>query len=285
MKIISSHTEMKNLSLTYRRSGRTVGLVPTMGALHEGHLSLIKRAAEQVDITVTSIFVNPIQFGPKEDLDKYPRTLERDRELAEAAGSDLIFAPSLKDIYPENYSTFIEVENVTETLCGANRPGHFRGVATVVLKLFNIVCPQVAVFGQKDAQQVVVIRRMINDLNLSVQLEVAPIVREEDGLALSSRNQYLSDRERAEVPRIYEGLRSARDLYEKGERSASKIRQKVLSVYSDAENFIPEYVEVADLDLLKPLQNIDSTALVAVACRTKESGTRIIDNITLGGDL
>ncbi|MFP4012821.1 MAG: pantoate--beta-alanine ligase [Chitinispirillaceae bacterium] len=285
MKIISSHTEMKNLSLTYQRSGRTVGLVPTMGALHEGHLSLVRKAAQQVDVTVASIFVNPIQFGPREDLEKYPRSLERDCELARNAGCDFVFAPAVQDMYPPDFSTFVEVENITETLCGANRPGHFRGVATVVLKLFNIVCPQVAVFGQKDAQQVVVIRRMIHDLNLSVRIEVGPVIREPDGLAMSSRNRYLSSRERGEAGRIYEGLRCARKLYDGGERSASVVREKVLSSYSGARSFVPEYIEVVDTDLLKPLATLDKTALVAVACRTKETNTRLIDNITLGGDL
>lgn len=276
---------MKNLSLTYQRSGRTVGLVPTMGALHEGHLSLVRKSAEQVDITVTSIFVNPIQFGPKEDLDKYPRSLERDCELAQGAGCDFVFAPTVSDMYPPNFSTFVEVENVTETLCGANRPGHFRGVATVVLKLFSIVNPQVAVFGQKDAQQVVVIRRMIHDLNLSVRMEVGPIIREPDGLAMSSRNKYLSSSERAEVGRIFEGLSFAQTLYGNGERSASALRQKIISAYSGAQKFTPEYVEVVDTELLKPVTTLDKTTLVAVACRTKETNTRLIDNITLGGDL
>ncbi len=285
MKIISSPSEMKNLSLTYQLSGRTVGLVPTMGALHNGHLSLLKMASEQSDLKVMSIFVNPTQFGPKEDLAKYPRPFDRDCQLAESAGCDIIFAPTVQDMYPEHYSTFVDVENITDSLCGASRPGHFRGVATVVLKLFNIVCPQMAVFGQKDAQQVVVIKRMIHDLNLSVRMVVAPIVREADGLAMSSRNVYLSQRERGEVPRIYQSLNNAAELFKMGERRSSVIRESLLASLNGVQTFLPEYVEITDTVQLKSLSEITGAALVAVACRTNESKTRLIDNILLGGEL
>jgi pantoate--beta-alanine ligase len=175
MKIVKSPAEMKNLSMTMQRSGSSVGLVPTMGALHKGHVSLLDRIKDTCDFSVMSIFVNPVQFGPKEDFQKYPRPFDDDCEIAEKAGCDVIFAPSKEDMYPENYFTYVNVENITDGLCGASRPGHFRGVATVVLKFFNIVMPQIACFGQKDAQQVLVIKRMVHDLNLSVTIDVAPI--------------------------------------------------------------------------------------------------------------
>jgi pantoate--beta-alanine ligase len=256
-----------------------------MGALHEGHLSLLKIASQHCDFLVMSIFVNPAQFGPKEDFRKYPRPFERDCELAEAAGCNCIFAPKPDDMYPENYSTYISVENITGTLCGANRPGHFTGVATVVNKLFNIVLPQAAVFGQKDAQQLIVIKRMVQDLNMPVRLITAPIIRENDGLAMSSRNVYLTENERAQAPLIYKSLIEAKTLYDNGERGGMAIANRVRSVLDTGRAVKTEYVEAVDTVRLKSLDKIDRPAFVAVACRTNESSTRLIDNIILGGDL
>ncbi|KMQ50965.1 Pantoate--beta-alanine ligase [Chitinispirillum alkaliphilum] len=285
MKTVSSPQEMKNLSFTLQKSGSTIGLVPTMGALHKGHLSLLSLASQQTDVKVMSIFVNPTQFAPGEDLEKYPRTLEDDIRRAENAGCDILFVPSVSDMYPVNYSTFVDVENIGQRLCGASRPGHFRGVATVVLKFFNIVNPQVAVFGQKDAQQVIVLKRMVHDLNLSVHIETGPIIRENDGLALSSRNVYLTNSERREASLIYKGLIKAQAAFHSGTVDTSQLRSLILELYEGALYLTPEYIEIVDTLTLEPLERILDTALVAVACRTKQSDTRLIDNIILGGKL
>lgn len=286
MKIIRSVTEMKNFSLTYQKSGKTVGLVPTMGALHKGHLSLIDIAKSECDLTVMSIFVNPTQFGPAEDFQKYPRTFDADCEMAQEAGCDIIFAPGDKEMYPSGYNTYVSVENITDRLCGASRPGHFRGVATVVLKFFNIIMPQTAVFGLKDAQQVIVIKRMIHDLNLSIKIKAAPIIREADGLAMSSRNVYLTSDERREVPVIYSGLRKALSDFDKGEKNVSKLKDMLKKEYEIASHILSvEYIEIVDLINVLPLEVISDTALIAVALRTKQSNTRLIDNIVVGGAL
>jgi len=283
MKIITSPQEMKNISLTYQKGGQTIGFVPTMGALHKGHLSLLDIAKKQSDVCVMSIFVNPVQFGPKEDFKKYPRPFREDCDKAEAAGCDIVFAPSTEAMYPEHYSTYVTVEGITERLCGASRPGHFRGVTTVVLKLFNIVMPQTAVFGQKDAQQVVVIKRMVHDLDISVRIVVGATVREFDGLAMSSRNVYLTAPERCDAPLICKGLQAAEKAYVEGERNADTLIGLIKNVYSGTGMFSPEYIEIADITTLQPLKVLEKTALIAVACRTKESTTRLIDNIIVGG--
>jgi pantoate--beta-alanine ligase len=285
MKIVSSPIEMKNLSLTLQRGGCTVGLVPTMGSLHKGHLSLLERIRTACDYSVMSIFVNPTQFGPKEDFNKYPRPFEADCVLAESAGCDFLFAPSEKDIYPNPYNTYVSVENITEKLCGAIRPGHFRGVTTVVLKFFNIINPQIAVFGQKDAQQVVVIKRMVQDLNMSIAIDVAPIIRESDGLAMSSRNAYLTLAERSEASLIYKGLAAAEDKFSNGERFTDALKSAINSIFHQFTHMEVEYIEIVDALQMAPLETISSTALIAVACRTKHSKTRLIDNIVLGGAL
>jgi pantoate--beta-alanine ligase len=232
-----------------------------------------------------SIFVNPTQFGPTEDYQKYPRLFEQDCEMAKAAGCEVVFAPSVSDMYPQNYNTYVNVEKITDTLCGASRPGHFRGVATVVLKLFNIVNPQIAVFGQKDAQQVLTIKRMVRDLNCSDKIETAPIFRESDGLAMSSRNTYLTEVERKEAPLIYMSLKKAEELYFSGERNASVFKQIIADNLKHAVSFAPEYIELVDTLLLEPVSVLNSTTLVALACRMRESGTRLIDNSVLGGSL
>lgn len=285
MKIVRHPDEMKNLCMSYRKTGATIGLVPTMGALHDGHLSLVDTARRYGDICVMSIFVNPAQFGPSEDFQKYPRPFEADSEKASRAGCDVVFAPLKTDMYPADYATFIDVGRITDTLCGTARPGHFKGVATVVLKLLNIVSPQVAVFGQKDAQQVVVIRRMAADLNLSAKIICAPIIREADGLAMSSRNIYLTAGERPQAALIHKGLSAALEKFEAGERNAVRLRETIESVFVKATLFSPEYIEIVDTTTLRPLETVAGPALMAVAVRTIESGTRLIDNIVLGGAL
>jgi pantoate--beta-alanine ligase len=285
MKIVKSPAEMKNLSTTMQRSGSSVGLVPTMGALHKGHISLLERVKGVCDFSVMSIFVNPVQFGPNEDFKKYPRPFDADCEMAEKAGCDVIFAPSKEDMYPENYCTYVNVEDITDRLCGASRPGHFRGVSTVVLKFFNIVMPQVASFGQKDAQQVLVIKRMVHDLNLSVTIDVAPILREESGLAMSSRNAYLSSAERDAAPLIYKGLCNAVAQFNAGVTKSDVLINVVRNVIGESSLLDIEYVELVDTVKIKPVVSVSSAALIAVACRTKESRTRLIDNIVVGGIL
>jgi pantoate--beta-alanine ligase len=285
MKIVTSVSDMKNLSLTFRKAGRKIALVPTMGALHEGHLSLMKQAAQHRCAVVMSIFVNPMQFGPQEDLDQYPRPFEDDSKKAEAHGCEIIFAPDKSEMYPVGSSTFVTVENLSDQLCGASRPNHFRGVATIVLKLFNIVSPQIAVFGQKDALQCIILKRMVADLNCPVELVFAPTVREQDGLAMSSRNTYLTPAERSNAPLVHQGLVKASGMYDAGERNASRIRSAMLELYERATCFVPEYVEIVDTVQVRPLVKIDRPGLVAVAVRTKETNTRLIDNLILGGTL
>ncbi|MBD3391314.1 MAG: pantoate--beta-alanine ligase [Chitinivibrionales bacterium] len=285
MKVVSDPGEMKNLSLSLQRIGRRIGLVPTMGALHDGHLSLLSRCRGLADTSVVSIFVNPAQFGPSEDFDTYPRAFENDCRVAEENGCDVVFAPRVSDMYPGKYDTYVTVERLGTRLCGASRPAHFRGVTTVVLKLFNIVMPQVAVFGRKDAQQAIIIRRMISDLNLSVTLDIAPVVREDDGLAVSSRNAYLTGDERKEAGEIYKGLCWARELYQNGERNAGELRTAMMQLYDAARSFNVEYTEIVDPDTLDPVDTLAGTVLIAVAVRTKWSKTRLIDNVIVGGEL
>jgi len=282
MKIIQSISEMKEFSRAAGREGKTVGLVPTMGALHAGHLSLLGYARDCCDISVMSVFVNPTQFGPAEDFAKYPRDLAKDCVLAESAGCDAVFAPSVEEMYPEGCNTYIDAGPVGDTLCGASRPGHFRGVATVVLKLFNIVSPAAAVFGAKDAQQVAVIKSVVKDLNIPVKIITAPIVREPDGLAMSSRNAYLTPGERKQAVNISKALFEAKSLFDKGERSSERIKERIVSVINDGGLIQMEYAEIVDHASLRPLDRIDNPALIAVACRTSESRTRLIDNVVAG---
>jgi pantoate--beta-alanine ligase len=283
MDIIKTIAGMKSYSSALKKAGKTVGLVPTMGALHDGHLSLLACARGFCDISIMSVFVNPVQFGPSEDFARYPRDLDRDCGLAESAGCDCLFAPSAGEMYPAGYDTGVNVGWLGGTLCGAARPGHFGGVATVVLKLFNIVAPDVAVFGAKDAQQVVVIRRVAEDLNLSVRILVAPTVREPDGMAMSSRNAYLTPAEREQAVSISRGLFMAKELFDRGERSAGRIRESVVSTIGGSGGLIQiEYVEIVNAATLRPFVVIDGAALIAVACRALESKTRLIDNIVAG---
>lgn len=259
-----------------------VTLVPTMGALHAGHISLMELARRSADVTIASIFVNPLQFAPGEDLEKYPRPIEKDLALLEAAGVDAVFLPTAAELYPENASTYVNEERVSTHLCGAERPGHFRGVTTVVLKLFNIVGPDIAVFGQKDAQQCTVIERMVRDLNVRVRIVRGPIVREADGLAMSSRNIYLSPAERAAAPAIVGSLRAAQAAFAQGERSAAKLARIGIAALGAEPLMRVQYWEIRHPQTLEPIEIVGPEgALMAVAAHV--GTTRLIDNLLIGG--
>lgn len=261
--------------------GTRVGFVPTMGALHEGHMSLMAQARGVADVVVASIFVNPLQFGPNEDLSRYPRPIEADIAKLEAAGVDALFLPSVEDMYPEGASTLVEETMVSGPLCGAMRPGHFRGVTTVVLKLFNLVQPHVAVFGQKDAQQCAVIERMVRDLDMPVEIVRGAIVREADGLALSSRNVYLAPEDRAAAPLIHKSLQAVAAAYADGERDAEKLRSIGLKVLAQSERIRPQYWDVRDPESLGAITKVGARgALCAVAAHL--GTTRLIDNLVIG---
>ena len=276
MKVVSTITE---IHAARRSFSGTVGLVPTMGYLHDGHLSLIRRAREECDHVVVSIFVNPTQFGPSEDLSKYPRDLDRDLSLIEPLGTDLVWMPTAEMMYPHGYQTWVEVEEVTRPLEGTQRPGHFRGVTTVVAKLFNGVQPHKAYFGQKDAQQVAVIRQMTRDLNFPIEIVVCPIVREPDGLAMSSRNVYLDPEQRKAATVLYRALSAAKDLYNAGERNAEKIRETMKKVLSSEPLSNIQYVSCADYDTLEELDLIKGKTLLSMAVFLGK--TRLIDNFVL----
>ena len=270
---------MKEAVRRLRVEGRTIGLVPTMGFLHEGHLSLVRECRRSADVTVVSIFVNPLQFGPREDLAAYPRDIERDAGLLERKDVDILFAPEAGDMYPEGYQTTVDVPRLSRNLCGSSRPGHFKGVATVVLKLFNIIRPDLAFFGQKDAQQAAVLKRMAADLNLDVEVRVLPIVRETDGLAMSSRNVYLTPRERAAAVVLSRALAEAGQLFDRGERRAEVLIARVRTLIEREPSGRLDYVEVVGVSDLAPLEKIDRDALVALAVYFGR--TRLIDNIVL----
>lgn len=276
MKIIRSINKIRGEIRRNKKKGRSVGLVPTMGYLHEGHLSLIRRARAENDIVVVSIFVNPAQFGPNEDYAEYPRDLRKDSALCRKEGVDYIFYPAVRAMYPKGYSTYVKVEGLTENLCGKFRPVHFRGVTTVVTKLFNITHPDAAYFGQKDAQQAIVIKRMAEDLDMNVRIKVMPTVREKDGLAMSSRNAYLSADERKAAPTVYRALQLARDLIKLGDRDAANIISEIRKMLSSVASKI-DYISIVDPKDLKDLKTIRKEALVAVAAWIGE--TRLIDNI------
>lgn len=280
MKVITSVKEMREYSRKARLEGKTVGLVPTMGYLHEGHMSLARASVKECDITVLSVFVNPSQFSEGEDLDRYPRDIERDHTMAEKEKVDVLFAPSAREMYPEGYSTYVEVDGaVTSGLCGKSRPGHFRGVTTVVAKLFNIIMPHTGYFGQKDAQQAAVIRKMAKDLDVPVSISIMPIVREADGLAMSSRNSYLSVGERARAIRIPESLDKAADMIKDGEVSPEKIKNEIKKILLRDDGLEVDYIETVDPETFKPVQDLRAVTLIAVAA--KVGGTRLIDNTIL----
>jgi len=262
-----------------KKEGKSIGLVPTMGYLHEGHLSLVKAAKKHTDVVIMSIFVNPLQFGPKEDFEKYPRDLKHDEEAAREAGVDVVFYPSGKDMYPEGYATYVTVEKLTGSLCGESRPGHFRGVATVVTKLFNIVKPEVAYFGQKDMQQAMIIKKMASDLNMETEVKVMPVFREKDGLAMSSRNKYLSAAERSDAAVIHQSLKNAEMLIKNGERDAGKIIKAVEDMIKTKQSARIEYVQLVDTRELKSVKTITGEIALAVAAFVGK--TRLIDNTTI----
>ena len=283
MRLVRSERELREALAPARRAGERIGLVPTMGSLHEGHLSLIRAARADCDLVVISLFVNPAQFGPAEDLEAYPRDEQRDAQLAERAGGDLLWAPSAEEIYPEGFATTVEVdERVTAVLCGApgrRGPDHFRGVTTVVAKLFNCVEPDVAFFGQKDAQQAVVIRRMVADLAFPVEIVVCPTVREPDGLALSSRNAYLSEAERPRALALSRGLRAAERAAREGQRSTDAIVAAAAEELREA-GVDPEYLEARDAEDLSPVAELNGRpVLVAVAAQVGKA--RLIDNVII----
>ncbi|MBW7920433.1 MAG: pantoate--beta-alanine ligase [Anaerolineales bacterium] len=277
MMIVSSLDELRAARLLL--DGR-LGLVPTMGYLHKGHLSLARRAREECDRVAASIFVNPTQFGPTEDLSKYPRDLDRDLSLLEAAGVDLVWTPDNETMYPPDFSTWVEVEGLTRPLEGAARPGHFRGVTTVVAKLFNAVQPQAAYFGQKDAQQAAVVRKMTRDLNFPVEIVVCPTVREADGLAMSSRNSYLSPEERKSAVVLFRALTAAREAFERGERDAESLRKVMSATLASEPRARTQYVSCADYDTLEELGTVTGKALLSMAVFIGK--TRLIDNFVVG---
>jgi pantoate--beta-alanine ligase len=279
MKVITSPTEIQSYCRSARADGRTIGLVPTMGFLHEGHLSLMRRARTENDLLVISIFVNPTQFGPSEDYKAYPRDLKHDSEMAAEVGVDVIFAPAARDMYPDGYATFVNVERITEKMCGASRPGHFRGVTTVVAKLFNLVRPHKACFGQKDAQQAIVIKRMAADLNFDVEIVVMPTVREEDGIAMSSRNRYLSPEERQAALVLIRSLRMAESLVRSGQRDAAEISREMRGMIETEPLAKIDYISIVNADTLDDLDTVDGKTLIALAVFIGK--TRLIDNVVL----
>jgi pantoate--beta-alanine ligase len=276
MQIAKNIAEMKAMRM---KSPGSVGFVPTMGYLHQGHLALVKQARAENTAVVVSIFVNPTQFGPSEDFKTYPRDTECDLDMLQKEKTDIVFMPSAEEIYPEGFSSWVVVEKVTDRLEGSHRPGHFKGVATVVAKLFNIVEPTRAYFGQKDAQQALVIKKMVADLNMNLEVIVAPTVRESDGLAMSSRNVYLNPQERQAATVLFKALTLAQSLYEKGERNAERIREEMTSLISQEPLAKIEYVSLAGAETLEELSKIDRPALVSLAVRFGK--TRLIDNMLL----
>ena len=276
MQLVHTIAEVREIVSSWRKEGLTVGLVPTMGYLHEGHQSLIKKSVEQNDRTVVSVFVNPIQFGPNEDLATYPRDINRDMEKVSEAGGDLIFNPEPNEMYPGHFTSFIDTTETTELLCGAVRPIHFRGVCTVVGKLFNIVCPDRAYFGQKDAQQLATIKRFARDLNFPIEIVACPIIREEDGLAKSSRNTYLSPEERKAALILSQSLKLGKKAIEEGEKSAKKIIDIITTNIKTEPLARIDYVEVVDFENIQRVDTIEGETLVAIAVYIGK--TRLIDN-------
>ena len=281
MRILKTPDEMHAACVQRKRDGKRIGFVPTMGALHDGHLSLVRAAKAQSDVVAASIFVNPLQFGPNEDLAKYPRQFERDRELLEAEGCELLFAPEASDMYPAGATTFVEVSGISDRLDGKSRPGHFRGVTTVVSKLFHIVAPDCAFFGQKDAAQVAILRRMVRDQNFPVQVVVCPIVREKDGLAMSSRNAYLDPQQRKQALVLNRALMRVQTMADTGEGDAAKLIEAGKEIIGEEPAARLDYFEAVDWETLETVADIGGGALIAVAAWF--GTTRLIDNIVLHG--
>lgn len=283
MEVINSCREMQKRAESLRMEGKRISFVPTMGYLHEGHLDLMREGKRRGDCLVISIFVNPTQFGPGEDFEKYPRDFEGDEKLAAEVGVDIIFYPTAPDMYGRNYQTYVTVENVTQNLCGRSRPIHFRGVATVCAKLFNIVKPHVAVFGKKDFQQLVTIRRMVTDLDMDLEILGMDTTREHDGLAMSSRNVYLKEGEREAALSLSRGLKIARDLYESGERDAARIIDAVRNNIAIHECASIDYISICDTETLEDIEHIDRESVIALAVRV--GSPRLIDNYVFGEPL
>ena len=279
MKICNTIEDMRAACRAARHGGKRLGFVPTMGALHEGHLSLVRAAKAACDVVAVSIFVNPTQFGPTEDLAKYPRTFERDRELLESEGVELLFAPAVEEMYPAGAATWVTVEGLSDKLDGRSRPGHFRGVSTVVAKLFHVVEPDVAFFGQKDAAQIAVVRRMVRDLSFPVEIVACPIVREADGLAMSSRNAYLNEHQRKQALVLHRALMQVKNLWESGERGAEKLLAAGRAEVALEEAVRLDYFEIVDAESLDAVEKVESGTLVAVAAFV--GTTRLLDNILL----
>ncbi|MCX8015457.1 MAG: pantoate--beta-alanine ligase [candidate division WOR-3 bacterium] len=279
MKVVRSPSAMQKIADAIHRKGKTIGFVPTMGYLHEGHLSLVRIARKKSDYVVVSIFVNPTQFGPKEDFARYPRNFARDKQLLIKEKVDYIFYPSIKSMYEKGYKTYVEVRDFSDVLCGRSRPGHFQGVATVVAKLFNIVKPDIAVFGQKDAQQAIIIRQMTKDLNFPIKIIVAPTIREKDGLAMSSRNSYLTPKQRIQAPILYQALQLAKKLVAGGEKSSQKIITAMQEMISQMPDANIDYIAVVNTKTLRPVKKIIGETLIALA--VKFGKARLIDNIII----
>lgn len=279
MKIITKITELKAEIKALKSNGKIIGLVPTMGCLHEGHLSLVRSSVKKADCTVVSIFVNPTQFSPNEDFREYSRDLKHDSEILEREGVDYLFIPEASAMYPEGFKTYIEVHDLQDKLCGRSRLGHFRGVCTVVLKLFNIVDPDVSFFGQKDAQQAIVLKRMVKDLDLDVNIEILPIIREKDGLALSSRNTYLDQEQRKAALCLSKSLREADEMFKNGERKSARIIRSMEEIIKSEALAKIDYVRIVDLNNLDPLARIEKEALIAVAVFIGKN--RLIDNTVI----
>ncbi len=279
MKVIKKIDEMRSDVSGMKSRGMNIGFVPTMGYLHEGHLSLVRESLRKADVTVVSIFVNPAQFGPREDFKEYPRDLNRDSEVLEREGVDYLFVPESDEIYPQGHKAYVEVYDLQDKLCGRSRPGHFRGVCTVVLKLFNIINPDISFFGQKDAQQAIILKRMVKELNLEVIIKVLPIIREEDGLALSSRNIYLTQEERKAALVLSKSLKVAQSMMEKGQRDSAAIIKEMKEIIGRKPLAKIDYVEIVDTDRLNPVAKIEKKALVAMSIFIGK--VRLIDNTIL----
>lgn len=278
-KVLSTVEEVRHVLAEHHARAETIGFVPTMGALHEGHAALLRRAAHECPVSVLSIFVNPTQFGPNEDFSRYPRSLESDLEIARQCGTQYVFVPTPEAIYPRGWKTFIDVSGVSESLCGSFRPGHFRGVATVVYRLFQIVRPQVAYFGQKDLQQCLVIHQMAKDLELPVKIAICPTVREADGMALSSRNRYLSEAERAKATIIFKAMSASKKAYEEGERNSAALKEIALQELARVAEFQVQYCEIRSVPGLEAFDVVDGPAAIALAGYLGK--TRLIDNLLL----
>lgn len=279
MKIAKTIESIRRLIKAARKAGKTIGFVPTMGALHKGHISLIEAAKKKCDFVVVSIFVNPTQFGPNEDFNKYPRPIQADLKMCRKAGADVVFSPTPREMYPTEILTLVDVEKLSEPLCGRFRPGHFRGVATVCAKLFNIVTPDIAYFGQKDAQQAIVIKRMVADLNMPLKIVVCPTVREKNGLAMSSRNQYLTVQQKKDAALIYKSLQRCRQMIKQGVRDTKKIKAEMRKILKQIQSVEIQYISIVDAETLQNIDRIAGEVLAAIA--VKVGPTRLIDNILI----